>query len=366
MDYYRSLDASTLDPEFPTIFELLASQQLSALINPYVRYILVHYAQAHPQYLIKIVNKYDELFLAIFGAVEYMHLSHWNSSFVEKFYGLKRTNRLPVFAPKARRHAGFKVEPLRILSKGQIWGSVAFAVLLPYLKEKAQVRYERLQARYAFKDIEEDRPEDSAPLTDHWKFQADVALLKWFPRTVFIGNTLDVMFTSIYLFRGSGPSSIADLLLNTRYSRISEYDHDAHEVYLNRGRFNRIKQTFELFGYVLPATLFTLKFLEWWNTSQFSSRLASSGPALPPPVADEPPQRWPACPICGKAEPENPATLETGVIYCYKCIWSFLQDLDHGKEPIARCPYTKKELLLTAWNSDTNQWDVGGIRRLMI
>jgi len=387
MDYYRSLNGATLDPDVPTVFELFAAKQLTDLINPYIRYILVHYAQAHPQYLLRIVKHYDELFLAVFGAVEYAHLRQFNASFVEKFYGLQRVNRLPVLLSRTSVHAGDEVSRLRRLTRRQILLGVVASVGVPYLKEKAQVRYERLVSRYTFRDIEEDRPPDSAPLTAHLRFQADVALLAWFPRLTFAENAIQLLLCMQYLFRGTGPFSIADWLLNTRYSRLAPQPPRRQSV---------LSHALGALGYVLPTTLFAIKFLEWWNTSQFSSK-ASIGPDLPPPDTSEesisqsaaqapspgagipgapapgaPARGAPApgtpapagCPICGKPELDTPSVLETGVAYCYKCIWDHLQSLPPATTP--KCPATGIELLLTEWNRELNQWDIGGIRRLMI
>jgi peroxin-12 len=102
MDYFSSLSASSLDPDIPTLFELLSAHQLNDLISPSIRYILTFYAQRNPQYLLRLANKYDELYAVLMGLVEYYHLKKWNSSFTEKFYGIKRSRVLNTPALRTR------------------------------------------------------------------------------------------------------------------------------------------------------------------------------------------------------------------------------------------------------------------------
>lgn len=367
MDYYRNLDASTLDPDFPTFFELLASRQLNDLINPYLRYIVVLYAQQHPQYLLRLATKFDEVYLLVFGLVEFGYLRHWNSSFVEKFYGLKRVNRLPVKTPRTSRFAGEKVDPLRRLTRKQVLGSVFFAVGVPYLREKAQQRYEMLTARYSLKSIEEDRPKENAPLLDHWKFQFDNFLLRWFPKAILLGNTTELLLAATYLFKGSGPYTIADLALNTCYSRISAADHRRNDEVISKGRFKTAKYVLNALGYVLPATLFGIKFLEWWSSSDIASRLANSEAELPPSTSikneKEKNFRWKGCPVCKEANPTTPTVLETGVVCCYDCIEAYAQAIP--EKSIPKCPATDIVLLQAEFNPELRRWELGGLRRLI-
>lgn len=93
MEYYSSLDASQLDSETPTLFELISSNQLEALLSPSLRYVLVHYTAKYPKYLLRIANRFDEINLSLRALVEWYFLHYWLGLFTENFYGLKRVSQ---------------------------------------------------------------------------------------------------------------------------------------------------------------------------------------------------------------------------------------------------------------------------------
>ena len=88
---------------------------------------------------------------------------------------------------------------------------------------------------------------------------------------------------------------------------------------------------------VLPTSIFLLKFLEWWSSSSFPRHLKTSTTIsldLPPPSVPKPSfHPDDSCPIC-HSEIVNPtAVLESGYVFCYKCIFSYI-------EVENRCPIT--------------------------
>lgn len=172
-------------------------------------------------------------------------------------------------------------------------------------------------------------------------------------------------------------------------------------------------------GTFFPIPIFTLKFLEWWNNSDFTQKIAKSlgnflDVMLPSPAtlsryraADEDKEKpkrvyhsGKLCPIC-KQEITNPAIIETGHVFCYSCIYNYLsqshrvkgkhtgdeeEEAEEAKEEEAdsgaednnensgekidilrggRCPITGKKLLGCKWNERTQEWDIEGIRRLI-
>lgn len=371
MDYYSSLNAATLDPDIPTVFEILSAKQLQDLIYPSLRHIIVHYAQRNPAYLLRICNRFDEIFLVGMGLVEYYHLKHWNSTFTEKFYGLKRTNILEYTALKSRRATPTIVEKERRLTARQRWLCMFFVCVVPYIREKCEARYDILRGKYAFKSIEEDKPPQTASAAVKLRYQWDRVLLKWYPRFCMIESASTILFLLGYLFHRTRATSLVDYIVNFQYSRLSAFDHQLNTVdtevkhwqqYLTPQYISKL--TLSTLSYALPTALFFVKFFEWWNSSNFASKLNQLGPKLEPPSTGVPPLGLKACPICEKETLDNPTVLETGVIYCYKCIFNHLQSSDKSKVPI--CPATRKRLLLTTWNEEQGEWIVGGLRRLMI
>jgi peroxin-12 len=133
---------------------------------------------------------------------------------------------------------------------------------------------------------------------------------------------------------------------------------------------------------LLPTSIFFLKFLEWWHASDFARQLSAKTAAsieLPPPTIIPPPAKEDEvneygeevaerqgrklvklpddssiCPICCE-ELTNPTALQTGYVFCYPCIFRWVQDGedDPGK---GCCPITGVKLL----------GGTDGLRRIMV
>ena len=136
---------------------------------------------------------------------------------------------------------------------------------------------------------------------------------------------------------------------------------------------------------LLPTSIFFLKFLEWWHASDLARQLSAKTAAsieLPPPAGPKPPlapapdseedgvvkklvkakeaEESDLCPICDR-EITNPTATQTGYVFCYPCVFKWVQDGDgpgfegdDGRK--GRCPVTGVQLL----------GGTEGLRRLMI
>lgn len=106
MDLLQSVDptkAGAFSDSFrPSFYELAAQEQLQDLLKPCLRYILSVLAQRNPRYLLKIINKFDEVYAIMMWAIERHYLRTWGSSFAENFYGLKRRRRPGIATPRAK------------------------------------------------------------------------------------------------------------------------------------------------------------------------------------------------------------------------------------------------------------------------
>ncbi|ONH68907.1 Peroxisome assembly protein 12 [Cyberlindnera fabianii] len=143
MDYYSSLDPRSLSST-PTLFEIISSDELSSLLSPSLRYIIVNYAQQYPRQL---------LALALRGALEWYFLRKWNATFTDKFYGLKRASKVNVEVHDEGNKIFDLIESRRRLSRLQILGSLINVVGIDYIKEKLDVKYEQLKAKVALKQL---------------------------------------------------------------------------------------------------------------------------------------------------------------------------------------------------------------------
>lgn len=447
MDYFSSLNASALDPDTPTLFELFSSRELDALIGPSIRYIITFYAQRHPRYLLRLATKFDEIYALVFGIVEYYHLKNWNATFTEKFYGLKRTRVLnsgPTSSlPRARVAASDFVEKSRRLTKKQVWASVIITMLGPYIKEKAEVKYQRLQARALVHDLDAEyqrvmRPSNlsedsfsnnntqSYTRTEKLRVFANYWFYKLYPYVHTTNSAITLIFYLMYLFnKSSSATCLSDWLLGIQYSRMSQFDYRLADERSGKpitpeslekdddtpliGKLVNMLTTRKGFdfaqngvlsalSYALPTSMFLLKFLEWWSASDIASKLISKGarglldgslPVLRNPepdsttevVEDEGEKKTgnqtkvvkrlvrdtSLCPICGSAI-VNPTAIESGIVFCYPCIYKYLESAAAPTESNqgGRCPVTGVRLLQCRYSTETESWEVGGLRRLMV
>lgn len=85
MDLLTSVDPTgsgtvSADPYRPSFFELAAQDQLRDLLQPALRYVLSVLAQRNPRYLLRIVNRFDEVYALLMWAVERHYLKTWGKS----------------------------------------------------------------------------------------------------------------------------------------------------------------------------------------------------------------------------------------------------------------------------------------------
>lgn len=439
MDYFSSLNASALDPDTPTLFELLSAKELDELICPSLRFIVTFYAQRHPRYLLRLATRFDEIYGIAMALVEYYHLRKWNASFTEKFYGLKRTNLLNTAAPRAQRSVPDLVEARRRLTKRQVLWSLALIVAVPYIKEKLDVRYERLRGQALLTDIETQRKrffesDRARVVSDRVQFELDYWFYKLYPLVKSAHHLATLLFYLGYLFGKTTSHSVGDYLLGMKYSRMSSYDYmlddqrtqalkqqladnnddDADKPLIGKvidfvtttKGINTIQST-TLTGlsYALPTSMFLLKFLEWWSGSDVAHRLASksrgvteedlpipsraaseqqatvskttdekevtsyeksgdgNAPALLTASSSTIVRDTGLCPLCGDPI-TNPTVIESGVVFCYPCIYKHLETADRTTG--GHCPVTGQRLLQCRFSEESEEWEVGGLRRLMI
>ncbi|MCJ1318938.1 ubiquitin-protein ligase peroxin 12 [Xylographa vitiligo] len=314
MEFISSLQAG-LDNQKPSLFELLSEQQLSALLPPSIRYLLVLATQRHPRYLLRILNSFDEIYALLMLAVERHYLLTYGGGFTENFYGLKRERVLRIKggeAPRAQLVVPNLMRETLKLRTSDIWKNLTIMVGLPYLKRKLDESY----------DIYAPQAMIFGPTYNREALPADATLrqrilyyYKWFLRNIYPSINAAYYFSLLafnlaYLFDNTKYSSPFLFLIGTRIRRLGEADHRAIALAMQPpvtssvGRSTRPGQNNSIFNprtlattifprllsslkILLPTSIFALKFLEWWHASDFArqlSRKAAEGLDLPPPI----------------------------------------------------------------------------------
>ncbi len=388
--------------------ELLSEQQLASLIPPSLRYLLAVATHRQPRYLLRILNSFDEIYALLMLLVERHFLTTHGGGFTEDFYGLKRERVLRIKGgeiPRAQLGAAGIVRETLKLGRGDVWKNLAVMVGLPYLKRKLDESYDIHAPQATLLGPTYNR--DALPAGATIK-QRLMYYYKWFLRKVYPSVNAAYYFPLLafnlaYLFDSSKYHSPFLWLVGTRMRRKGEADYRAIALASQSasqraspgarpGQSNSILNPRTLGTAVyprllssltvaLPASIFALKFLEWWHASDFArqlSRKAAEGLELPPPIVSglsllnngkptatgkvddstssketvtKPKHKPPIdaktylpiltvpattpstsnlCPIC--LNPIETATAaQTGCVYCYTCIYKWV-DGSHDRQ----------------------------------
>ncbi|KAJ5770282.1 uncharacterized protein N7511_002333 [Penicillium nucicola] len=316
MEYLPSLQQE-FDEHKPSLFELLAEQQLSDLLPPSLRYLLAVATHRHPRYLLRILNSYDEVYALLSLIVERYYLRTFGGSFTENFYSLKRERVLRTKngeIPRAQVGAAGPVREALKLHSTDIWKNLFVMVGIPYLKRKLDEGYDihaAPQASLVMGGGPRYNPSDDLPANPSLR-QRIFHFYKWFLRKVYPSINAAYYFSVLafnlaYLFDNTKYSSPFLWLIGTRIRRLGAADHRAIAAVLNPkpgpgasrsqrpgggllgllSPQNLHTQALTSLRYFLPASIFALKFLEWWHASDFSRQLARKATEvldLPAPV----------------------------------------------------------------------------------
>ncbi|RMZ89714.1 hypothetical protein DV736_g3045, partial [Chaetothyriales sp. CBS 134916] len=341
-----------------------------------------------------------EVYALLSLVVERYYLTTFGGSFTENFYGLKREKVLSVRGGEIRRTQLAVPDEVRQrlrLQGADVWKNLLVLVGIPWLKRKLDESYDVHIAPSASLLMgggggPQYLDGDALPVNATLK-QRFLWYYKWFLRHVYPSVNAAYYFSILafslaYMFDKTKYASPFLWMVQTRVRRMGDADYRAIDaasdaakktaaaaaagagrpgqglagLFHPRTLYPRLLSSTRLF---LPASIFALKFLEWWHQSDFSrqlSRKATEGLELPPPVVSgmdlakpvpktdngeksrpapnsalkrdppisstsylpiltvPPPTSSDMCPIC--LHPiSNPAACQTGYVYDYKCIF---------------------------------------------
>ncbi|KAI9297812.1 hypothetical protein K502DRAFT_287369 [Neoconidiobolus thromboides FSU 785] len=380
MEFLNSVGSSE-DVYRPSLFELIAQDRLNDLFRPALRYILTVYAQRYPRYLINMLSYYDELYVLLMLVIERHYLYDWNASFSESFYGLRRLKKftdnqmIENYEAKSLETATQMVIN-NDLSPKQINKSLFFLAFVPYFKCKMDDLYQSLTggeaARLLGDDLFEEEDEEEEMETSikqkpilklgfTVKNKLKKGFIAGYPFAHLFYHAIPLTYYIAYLFETSDYHSPVNQFLGLYIKRMGEEDYRARDtrkqremqkIMQNYSKLSRPKKILQLsfiilkYGInflkiLLPMSVFVLKFLEWWYSSNSfqKSNDSSIGPLPPPPEPIKVPNKNglplpsdnSSCAICLRKR-SNPAMLSTGYTFCYPCIFQYIQE--HSKCPI--------------------------------
>ncbi|CAA7260260.1 unnamed protein product [Cyclocybe aegerita] len=351
------------DPLKPSLFELIAQEQLRDLLQPALKYVLAVFAQRYPRYLLRIVNRHEEFYALIMLVVERHYLKKHNASFSENFYGLKRRRRPHVETERATAAVG-GIPAGESLRNREIWRSLFFLVGVPYARAKAHDYFEELGGGASSDVLDEglDARQIQALTDQNFKGRFRRVFKTIYPYANTGFEFWLLLWNIAYLFertpsyrpwlnwigvdlRRLGLEDFRSASLATQKSTSPE----ARRNFLARIRrliFTSPRLLLDSLRLLLPTAIFFVKFLEWWYSPSSPARALSTspqGPAIPPPSMLPPhPQGIPfdrtsygICPICHKST-NNATALPSGYVFCYRCAYDQVEK--HGKCPVTLLP----------------------------
>ncbi|KAI9222653.1 Pex12 amino terminal region-domain-containing protein [Blastocladiella britannica] len=343
----------------PSVFELVASEKLQAMLSPALRYVLANYAARYPRYLLRVLEYHDELFLGLMMIVQRHYLRVNKGSFAESFYGFKRAHTV-----KRNRSTDLDAVSLR--------QSVLTLTVLPYLKEKLDHLFSELQMEQGgglFDDddddddesvvlgnrdgdqvVEEEEEVDGSARTRHWERKQwfRKQLRRWYPTFNLAYTGSHVLYQILYMFDLTPYYSPVLHLLGIEIKRTTMVDMRMIERESQRPRKGALAQSMhvslEFLKTVLPLSIFFYKFVDWFFSTDYAKQTATASVKLPPPPPRIPPHKdgiglppsRATCPMCRRPI-ANPTALSTGYVFCYVCI--------HGEvEAKGQCPVTLRHV----------------------
>ncbi|KAI0303064.1 hypothetical protein BC826DRAFT_1089488 [Russula brevipes] len=358
MDFFHEYGG---DPSKPSLFELVAQEQLRDLLQPALKYVLSVFAQRHPRYLLRIVNRHEEFYALILLFVERHYLrKHSECLLCRNFYGLKRRRRPFIETERARAAVG-RVPVEEKLRDREVWRSLVVLVGLPYLRAKARDYYEDLGGGADVLDdgphtqgsppeaIQEDVPWINIAF-EGWLMAYNVAYA--FERTPFYRPWLswvgvDVRRLSVRICRNIQRAA-AGIAGKTKPLEKSS----GLMALLRRLLLSSPRLVLDSLKILLPTAIFFIRFLEWWYSPSSPARVLSTsplGPAIPPPRLLPPhpkgipieSTRYGYCPLCGSTI-ANATALPSGYVFCYRCAFGHVEK--HGTCPVTLVPAHTWEL----------------------
>ncbi|PFX25015.1 peroxisome assembly protein 12-like [Stylophora pistillata] len=348
-EFAAHLNQGTLNAQ-PTIFEIIAQESMASVLRPAVTYALKVLASSNPDKWGWIWRFGDELHLFFDYVVQNHYLKIYRGSISEHFYGLKRVSRTP-------NHDGDDK-----LSSVQRYLSLVMLVVLPYAKLKLDQLFERLREERVTGSL------SSLPVRKRLYFlQLKRIFIYLYPYLHCTWELMCLCYYLLYIFKISGVHSPVLHIVGISLKRFTKRDIVTHNLQRNLPTVpnqqtlgkqilaipsSALKLLSSVLANGLPVVVFSLKFLEWWYSSDNRSAVHSvmQLPVPPPPARPKPAQYGvqlpphPAqCPLCNKVRTNPTALSSSGYVFCYPCIHKYLNQ--HGCCPVTHLPSATKQLV---------------------
>ncbi|XP_031114674.1 peroxisome biogenesis protein 12 [Ipomoea triloba] len=365
----------------PTFFEMAAAQQLPSSLRAALSYSLGVLAMRR-SFLHKILDFEDEFFALLMLVLETHSLRTSDASFAESLYGLRRRAlKIRVKNDNKRLESSEEIHHSGLEKRQKIL-SVAFLVILPYLRSKLHAIYnkerevalqaslwgegdERFNTDYfdsgANSIVSTSSSDTEGSARERLKKRIQKVVAACYP-WIHAGNEgLSFSYQLLYLLDATGFYSFGlhalgihvcratgQELMDTssRISKIRKHERERLRgpPWLKKVQGGLLSCAYAVLDYAqtgLIAAVFFFKMMEWWYQSAEERMSAPTiyPPPLPPPapkVAKDgiplPPDRT-LCPLCSQKRANPSVVSVSGFVFCYSCIFKYVSQYK-------RCPVT--------------------------
>jgi len=305
----------------PNFFELLAQEAMREALRPAFEYVCKVLVHSNPEILHHLWRFCDEIYLVLESLLQLYFVINHGGSFSEHFYCLIRRG------PCRNGTLGAREKLLSLLC----------LTVVPYLVVKMDRLYLHLQ-------------EENDAMRITWnsgKGPKSLGKLLYFviyPYIQSLWNGMKFIFRLRYLFGQTEYYSPLLWFAGVTLSR--DLANEQSSPLSVDSLWRRVVNS------ALPISVFALKLIEWWYSTERSAavRMMTSLPIPPPPPHTQPnedgvrlPQNPQLCPLCVKRRVDPTVIATSGYVFCYSCIMGYLRM--HKECPITCIPTSEQQLI---------------------
>ncbi|GFU47438.1 peroxisome assembly protein 12 [Trichonephila clavipes] len=294
----------------PSVFEVIGQENLITALRSAFRHGFKVLAENYPEKFGILFRHFDEGYTVVDSVFQYIHLRLKGGLFPETFYGLKR---IP--------------DPRSLdVSKKKIASWVFLAVVLPYIQSQMELLYKNVREEY------------SNGTLNYKDFKKRLALLylKFYPIYNFLWEITVLGYYMTFALNKTRFHSPLMHLTSTTLTHLTAFDFsdDTWKEYIPENQKKKLTTALwncmNIFvgGVTLTISVgaFLTQFINWWYNSEGNTTSFAPMPVPPPPPKWSVEEAVDICPLCKKKRANDTALMSSGFVFCYPCIFHFVQE----------------------------------------
>ncbi|CAK8680254.1 peroxisome assembly protein 12-like [Clavelina lepadiformis] len=285
----------------PSVFEVLAQDNLSSSIRPAIKHLFKVLAQNAPHRFGWCYAWFDELYTVVHSAVEHHFLSNHLASFAEHYYDLQRK---PLFFTTPTTHFP--------LGRRIHLYSVIFLTVFPYLQLKVEDQYKTIKENHDFSG-----GRDFSRIKKIFLFCYPILQTFW--------NAVILYYNFMFAIGKSDYHSPLYRAIKTKLIIADPFLSGQEQTGIASFLTNFL-------GGGVHVGVFVLQFIEWWydENNESSIKQVMKQPIPDPPTSVIQKSKIPVpkagvCPLCNRLRKNDTAVMTSGYVFCYVCIYKYVK-----------------------------------------